>query len=393
MSMKQRVIIVGGGPVGLLTALGLAKAGTNVVVLEAESQPSDSPRALVYHFSVLPHLKRLGVLDDCVAAGLMRQNFAWRVHSTSEMIFWDLSCLEGDVELPYALHLGQDKLSRILIEHLKALPNVEVRYSSPVVDCEVGPRSVRVVLGGESPGVIVEGDWLIGADGANSFVRREVLNQNFFGITWPQRYVATNTRFDFDKLGFGKTTMQVDDVYGSVICNIDADSLWRVTFMEDPNLPMEGIRGRIDQVFKELLPTNDPYEVVAFSPYRMHQRVTDRMRNGRVILIGDAAHVTNPTGGLGLTGGMFDAFALTSVLNQVIHDGRSEDILDVFEADRRRKFIELVSPRASDNLRNLYHQKPGEGKNDWVNNTRSISKDIDRMRDALRFPETMETFL
>lgn len=163
--------------------------------------------------------------------------------------------------------------------------------------------------------------------------------------------------------------------------------------MEDPNLPMEGIRGRIDQVFKELLPTNDPYEVVAFSPYRMHQRVTDRMRNGRVILIGDAAHVTNPTGGLGLTGGMFDAFALTSVLNQVIHDGRSEDILDVFEADRRRKFIELVSPRASDNLRNLYHQKPGEGKNDWVNNTRSISKDIDRMRDALRFPETMETFL
>lgn len=147
MSMKQRVIIVGGGPVGLLTALGLAKAGTNVVVLEAESQPSDSPRALVYHFPVLPHLKRLGVLDDCVAAGLMRQNFAWRVHSTSEMIFWDLSCLEGDVELPYALHLGQDKLSRILIEHLKALPNVEVRYSSPVVDCEVGPRSVRVVLG------------------------------------------------------------------------------------------------------------------------------------------------------------------------------------------------------------------------------------------------------
>ncbi|ERI54522.1 hypothetical protein N878_00395 [Pseudomonas sp. EGD-AK9] len=323
----------------------------------------------------------------------MRQNFAWRVHSTGEMIFWDLSCLEGDVELPYALHLGQDKLAKILISHLEALPNVEVRYSSPVVECSVSPQSVQVVLGAQSAGEVVEGEWLIGADGANSFVRREVMKQNFFGITWPQRYVATNTKFDFDSLGFGKTTMQVDDVYGSVICNIDSDSLWRVTFMEDPNLPVDGIRGRIDQMFKGLLPTDDPYEVVAFSPYRMHQRVADTMRRGRVILIGDAAHVTNPTGGLGLTGGMFDAFALTSALNQVIHDGRSEDILDVFEADRRRKFIELVSPRASDNLRNLYHQKPGEAKDDWVKNTRDISKDIDRMREALRFPEVMETLI
>jgi len=393
MSIDKRVIIVGGGPVGLLTALGLGKAGANVTVLEAESQPSDSPRALVYHFPVLPHLKRLGVLDDCIAAGLMRQNFAWRVHSTGEMIFWDLKCLESEVELPYALHLGQDKLSKILINHLKALPNVEVRYSSPVVDYKISSHSVQVVLGGQFAGQVIEGGWLVGADGANSFVRQQVMKQNFFGITWPQRYVATNTKFDFDSLGFGKTTMQVDDVYGSVICCIDSDSLWRVTFMEDPNLPMDGISDRIGQMFNKLLPTDDPYEVVAYSPYRMHQRVADTMRLGRVLLIGDAAHLTNPTGGLGLTGCMFDAFALTAALNQIIHEGRSEEVLDVFEADRRRKFIELVSPRASDNLRNLYHQKQGVGKDEWVDNTRAISKDVDRMRDALRFPEHMETFL
>lgn len=393
MNTKQRVIIVGGGPVGLLTALGLGKAGIEVEVLEAESQPNDSPRALVYHFPVLSHLNRLGLLNDCIEAGIMRQNFAWRVHSTGEMIFWDLNCLKDDVEFPYALHLGQDKLSRVVINHLESLPNVKIRYSAPAEDCKVESDSVRVILGGQCKGEVVEGDWLIGADGANSFVRQEVMKQNFFGVTWPQRYIATNTKFDFDSLGFGKTTMQVDDVYGSVICNIDSNSLWRVTFMEDPNLPAEGIQGRIDKMFKGLLPTDDPYEVVAFSPYRMHQRIADTMRRGRVMLIGDAAHVTNPTGGLGLTGGMFDAFALTSALSQVINDGRREDILDMFEADRRRKFIELVSPRASDNLRNLYHQKPGVSKDNWVNHTREISKNIDKMRDALRFPEKMESFL
>jgi 2-polyprenyl-6-methoxyphenol hydroxylase-like FAD-dependent oxidoreductase len=148
---------------------------------------------------------------------------------------------------------------------------------------------------------------------------------------------------------------------------------------------------RIDKVFAELLPDRREYKVVAFSPYRMHQRVTDRMYQGRVILVGDAAHVTNPTGGLGLTGGMFDSFALVEALSRIINEGVSHDILDYYDRDRRQKFIELVSPQATRNLENLYHLLPGQRRDEWISKTREIAGNRDDMRRALLFHEQMRT--
>lgn len=389
--MTKHIIVAGGGPTGLLTALGLARQGNRVTVLEAEDKLNESPRALVYHCSVLPHLRDLGILDDCVNAGFLRQDFAWRIHETGEMIRWDLGCLDGVVEFPHALHLGQDRLSAIVAEHLKQWPDVDIRYSTSLVAC--ADHGDRVTVQAEKNGEReeIEADWLVGADGARSFVRRDVLKMQFFGVTWPERYIATNIRTDLDSLGYSNATMQVDPVYGSVICAIDSTDFWRVTFVEDPGLPIEGLEQRIATMFARLLPEAQPYELVAYSPYRMHQRVADRMRQGRVVLVGDAGHVTNPTGGLGLTGGMFDCFALVEALGRVIHGGASDDILEFYERDRRRKFIELVSPRASHNLRTLYHMLPGEQRDGWIEGVRAIAVDRDKMRDAMLFHEQMRT--
>lgn len=135
----------------------------------------------------------------------------------------------------------------------------------------------------------------------------------------------------------------------------------------------------------------DDYEVNAYAPYQMHQRVVDRMREGRILLAGDSAHVTNPTGGLGLTGGMFDAFALIEILNRVLHEGAGEDLLELYDRDRRRIFIEQTSPRASDNLRLMYYSQPGQAKNGWIEWARGVSKDDAQMRSAFGFTESMET--
>jgi 3-(3-hydroxy-phenyl)propionate hydroxylase/6-hydroxy-3-succinoylpyridine 3-monooxygenase len=388
--MTKHIIVVGGGPTGLLTALGLARQGNRVTILEAEDKPNDSPRALVYHCSVLPHLRDLGVLDDCVAAGFLRQELVWRIQETGEMIRWDLACLEGEVEFPHALHLGQDKLSAVLIEHLKQYPQVQLHYSAAVLGCVDFGTGVRVTVNRNQEREVIEGDWLVGADGARSMVRREVLKMNFFGVTWPEGYVATNLRIDLDSLGYGKATMQVDPTYGSVICKIDQQDGWRVTFVEDPSLPAEQLPQRISQMFARLLPAV-PYEVQAYSPYRMHQRVADRMRVGRVMLVGDAAHVTNPTGGLGLTGGMFDCFALVEALGRITLDGADDELLEFYDRDRRQKFIELVSPRASQNLRTLYHMQPGQQRDEWIAGQRAVAADRAKMRAAMLFHEQMRT--
>ena len=160
--------------------------------------------------------------------------------------------------------------------------------------------------------------------------------------------------------------------------------------MEDPSLPIESLRERIEQKLVRHVP-GDEYRLDAFAPYTMHQRVTDRMRDGNILLLGDAAHVTNPTGGLGLTGAMFDAFALIEVLNRVIHDGGGDELLDFYDQDRRRIFIEHTSPRASDNLRLMYYTKPGQAKNDWIDWARGVARDPALMRDAFRFTEQLET--
>ncbi len=388
--MTQHVTIVGGGPAGLLTAIGLAKAGTKVTVLEANETFNDSPRAVAYHYPVLPYLDRLGVLQDCLKEGIARQDYAWRIHETGEMIRWDMKCLDGRVEHPYAMLLHQGLLSEILERHVKLLENVEVRYSTKLTGAVQNTDKVIAEVESSNGPEKIETDYLVGADGATSTVRQEILGYNFFGITWPQRYLALNVYVDLDPWDFRNIAMQVDHQHGGVICKLAKPDFWRITFMEDPELPMEGIEKRIDKVLADHIPADD-YKVDAYAPYRMHQRVTDRMRDRRILLVGDSAHVTNPTGGLGLTGGMFDAFALTEALNRVIHDGAGDDMLEFYERDRRRVFIEQTSPRASENLRTMYYTKPGQSKEDFIAMIRGIGKSDDKMREAFGFTELMET--
>lgn len=361
-----------------------------LTVIEAEPQLNDNPRALVYHYPVLPHLERMGLLDDCIKDGFVRQDFGWRVYSTGEMIHWTLSCLDGYVPHAYALHLHQGQLSRILANHIARHSNVEVRYSTRLTQCVQYDARVVVTIEGLDGVSELEGAFLIGADGASSLVRRDILGLDFHGVTWPERYVATNTRIDLARHGFPNCVMQLDKKHGAVICKIDATDFWRITFVEDPALPIEELPARIRQMFADHVPEND-YEVVAYAPYRMHQRVANSMRVGRVLLVGDAGHITNPTGGLGLTGGMFDAFALIEALNRVLHESGSDNLLNEYGRDRRRIFSEITSPRASDNLRRLYHTKEGEEKQEWIEWLRQVGRSSDMMRAEFGFTERLVT--
>lgn len=388
--MTKHVIVVGGGPSGLITALGVAQAGTQVTVLEKNESFNNAPRAVAYHYPVIPYLDKYGILQDCINLGIARQDFAWRIHETGELIRWSLSCLEDYASHPYALHLHQGQLSGILEKHLTLLPNVDIRYSTRLVRCTQYNSGVVASVEGENGDEDIEGNYLVGADGAGSTVRTKILGYNFFGFTWPQRYVAMNVTVDFDEHDFRNIAMQIDHEHGAVICKLADPHFWRITFMEDPTLPVDDLPRRIEEKMVNHIPVDD-YEVNAYAPYQMHQRVVDRMREGRILLAGDSAHVTNPTGGLGLTGGMFDAFALIEVLNRILHEHAGEDLLELYDRDRRRIFIEQTSPRASDNLRLMYYSQPGQAKDDWIEWARGVGKDDAQMRSVFSFTESLET--
>ena len=132
------VIIIGGGPVGFINALGLAQAGVRVSVIEAEARIITSPRAAVYFWSVLGGLGRLGMLEEAEASGVRKQDYTYLVRRTGERIVYSMEVLEGHTPHPYNLHLGQHRLADIALRRLNAYSNATVRFGTRLQELRPG---------------------------------------------------------------------------------------------------------------------------------------------------------------------------------------------------------------------------------------------------------------
>jgi 3-(3-hydroxy-phenyl)propionate hydroxylase len=189
--------------------------------------------------------------------------------------------------------------------------------------------------------------------------------------------------YDFGALGYGPGNFLIHPEHGAVIARIDNEGLWRCTYCEDLSLPEETIPDRMPAYFRTILPADsDLPEVVQWSPYRMHQRAAERLREGRVLLAGDAAHATNPTGGLGLTSGMLDTFVLYDALAAVIGGAASDEVLDRYSDERLRVFTELASPQASEWKRLVFHSHDPERLEQDLGMLRHVAGDPDARREG-----------
>ncbi len=384
------VLVAGAGPVGLLTALGLARSGVPVTVLESEPAIVNSPRAIVYHWSVLDGLERLGILADVKRIGLPKQDYMYRIFRTGESIRWSLAALADHTAHPYNVHLGQNRLAEVALEHLRTLPRTSVLWNTRVTGLEQDAAGVTVRASTPEGPRELRAGWLVGADGARSAVRQG-LGLEFPGTTWPERFVATNVHYDFERLGLALATLMIDPRYGAIIVKIDASGLWRCTYCEDASLPEEGVLERMPAYFRAILQPGTGYELAQYSPYRMHQRAAERFRLGRVVLAGDAAHVTNPTGGLGLTSGMFDCFVLYEALAAVIHREAGEEVLDRYDEERRRIFWERASPQACENKRLIYHSRDAARLEEDLKTLRRFATDKDFLIERSMFTKRLES--
>jgi 3-(3-hydroxy-phenyl)propionate hydroxylase/6-hydroxy-3-succinoylpyridine 3-monooxygenase len=379
---NDSVIVVGCGPVGAVTALALARRGMRVTVVEAEASPNMSPRAAVYLHSLLPDLDRLGILEDMRAAGHVdREGFNMHLVALGEVLSAPFETIDGLTPTPYNVHLGQGELTEIVVEHLRRM-GVEVRWGTRVVDLAQGPDAVTVTVETADAQEQIQAAWVIGADGGRSAVRR-LIGATLDGFSWDERFVATNLRHDFRSKGFRSSNLYVHPTHAAVIADLDGQGLWRCTFQEDAALPEEGLEERIHEFYRGILGPDAEYELVEYTPYRMHQRIASTFRSGRVLLIGDAAHLTNPTGGLGLTTGLYDIFLLEQVLPAVAAGDAPDAALDEWAAERARVFREVSSPIATELKRIVYGHLPPDELRAATEYQRTMTSTVEGQRDLL----------
>jgi len=340
------VLIVGAGPVGMLTALTLAQAGASVRVVEKEPHIIESPRAAVYFPSTLIILEELGLLDELLEIGFTNRCFGTHIPEFGYHSVVETKPVEG-IPFDYQLHAGQHDVARVAMEHAQKL-GVEVLFDHEVTTFTEDADGVTLTAGGKD----FRAKWLIGCDGARSTVRK-LAGIEFEGHTWPERFVATNVKFPFQELGYQQANFVCDPVNMAVIAQLDRDGLWRCTYMEDAALPLDSYEDRVHQRYEWFMQGRKDYELVSSSPYMLHQRAGETLHKGRVLLAGDAAHATNPCGGLGLTSGVWTGVVLADVLGAVLRGEEDESILDRFSDERRRVFWEVVSPAATENKRML----------------------------------------
>ncbi|TVY85205.1 FAD-dependent monooxygenase terC [Lachnellula suecica] len=349
----MHVVIVGAGPTGFVLSLVLARAGIEVTLLDKESSIDLRPRAAHLAPAGIRVLKRAGILDDVRRAGFTPDNFTWRKRGGEPIVSYkDI----GQKENPeHWTVLPLNLLGPIMLSHAEKNSNISVKFGHRVISTgQDGTAAWAVIQANDGTEKKVVADFLVGCDGGTSQVRKSIFGpRNFPGKTWDVQLVATNIRYPFEKYGYDdmNTIVHPDDAH--VAARITKDGLWRVSYNEDTKLTHEEVVKNCPVKFERMLPGNPKpgeYTLVDINPYKQHQRCVEKMRVGRICVAADAAHLCNPWGGLGLTGGFADIAGLAECL-EGIHSGQADhSILDKWDEVRRDIYQSYINPISTANF-------------------------------------------
>ena len=382
MSDEQRVIVAGGGPVGVVAALAAARSGFRVTLLEAAGEVDRNPRAATTHPSTLEMIDRVGLLKRFIAEGLVARYFEFWDRETGEKIAeFDHELLRNDTRFPFVVQTEQHKLVIMGIDALRSMPNAEVRQNARVVGLVQDTDGVTVDVENESDGSDrLCAHWLIGADGGRSTVRK-TLGIEFEGYTWPERFLVLTVLDDMDEL-IGCTLRTYFAGRGGGWTNLfkvagdDGRGRWRAVFPARTDEPDDEAMSdsAVNERLQGLHANPGGYNVVHRNIYNVHQRVAARFRINRVFLAGNSSHLNNPIGGLGLNFGIHDAIDLVDTLCvHVFHDAPAP-ALEGYERRRRHLNIEFVQRQTVENKRRLEETDP-QTRRSRLDELRSIAAD------------------
>ncbi len=382
MKTSERVLIAGAGPVGLIGALYLARRGVPVTLVEALAQPAEDLRASTFHPPTLDMLDDLGLFDFLLERGLKSPVFQHRDRPTGEVFSFNLGLLAGEVRHPYRLQCEQWKMMRHVAELLGAMPNVELCFGERTVHVGQGAAGVR--LSTETATAIRhhEGRYLIACDGANSIIRKW-LGIEFEGLTYPEKFYCVTTPFAFGDHfeDLSNVNYVADPEQWFVLLRVP--ELWRVLIPVPDTMADGEITGdaHTQACLKRIVPNNSDYTVRHRTIYRVHQRVAKQYRQGNVFLAGDAAHINNPLGGMGMNGGLHDVLNLADKLLAVM-GGEDDALLDRYERQRRAVCYKYVQMQTMRNKAEM-EEKTGAGREKRLGEMRALVADAGATREFL----------
>lgn len=352
--MLADVIISGAGPVGMSLALALTRKGIPVIVLEKLSELSREARASTIHPPTLEFFEEIGIVKDVLANGLRIESLQFWERRTRQLVAdFPYKLIENDTKYPFRLQCPQSTVTRIILQHLEKINECQVLFNHEFLRAVQNENCVKVFVATPEGERELCAKYLVGCDGAFSKVRTD-LGLGFDGKTYEDRFLLVSTNANLQKIfpNMG-TVAYIFDPEEWVIIMTLPDTV-RLVFRLKPEEDADEAKksGNVRRRIANFLQSELNYEIKSVSTYHVHQRVTETFRVGRILLAGDAAHINNPTGGMGMNSGIHDAQLLAKNLVAVLQ-GESDKLLDDYARIRKDVAVKMVQATTDENYRNL----------------------------------------
>jgi 3-(3-hydroxy-phenyl)propionate hydroxylase len=361
----RRVVVVGAGPVGMICALALNRRGIPVTVFEQEPAPVTDQRAASIHPPTLEMLDALGVATTIIPLGLKSPTYRFHDRPARSVVAeFDLGLMADAFRFPFVLQYEQYKLTASITAAHADAGDFDVRFAHAVADIRDCGSHVDIAVAANGATELLQAAYVIGCDGGRSTVRK-LADIDFEGFTYPEKFLKVATPFDFGTvnpdLAFRNFFADPDEW-----CNVfkvrgeRPGGLWRVIVpigadeTDEEALAPERVEARLQRFF----PKPGRYPVEYVNVYGVSQRVAATFRRGRVLLAGDAAHVNNPIGGMGMNGGIHDAVNLADKLARVLHGEADEGLLDRYSRQRRHAAVEYIQAQTIANKKLIEERDP-----------------------------------
>lgn len=345
--MTEPVLIIGAGPVGLSLALALLQKGIPVAVYEVLSELSPQDRASTFHPPVLAQFEQWGILEDVLArAQKVTEIQYWERDPRRLVAAFDFKLLAEATPYPYRIHYPQQYLTRLLQPLIDSSPIGAVHFDHRLTTFVDHGTHVEATFKTPDGERMVKGSYLCAADGLHSEVRQQ-LGIAFTGKTEADRFLLINSdaRLEMIYPNIGLLSYVFDPSEWVIVQRLR--TFTRLTFRLTPEedaadaCSPQMVYQRVEHFAPSIT-----HNIKGAAVYQVQQRVADTFRQGRIMLLGDAAHVVNPVGGMGLNGGIIDAAILAETLAQV-YDGADESLLEAYSQTRREAMLKLIYPASN----------------------------------------------